>query len=128
MRLLLDDMYSPDVAARLRARGHDAIAIRERPELLAMSDRQLFAAMAAEGRTIVTNNVVDFVPLYRSALAEGDLQAALFLTSDRTMPRNRAGIGRFVSMLEELTAGEPVAPPEPPADLPTSPEAPPEGR
>lgn len=109
MRLLLDDMYSPDVAVRLRARGHDAIAIRERPELLAMSDRQLFSAMAEEDRTLVTNNVVDFVPLYRAALAEGIVPAALFLTNDAVMPRTKAGVGRFVSMLEDLVAGEPPA-------------------
>ena len=108
MRLLLDDMYSPDVATRLRSRGHDAIAIRERPELLAMSDRQLFDAMAAEDRTIVTNNVIDYVPLYRAALAEGGVPATLFLTSDPSMPRTRAGIGRFVSLLEDLVAGEPT--------------------
>jgi hypothetical protein len=106
VKLLLDSMYSPDVAVRLRTRGHDAIAIRERPELLGMSDLQLFSAMAAEDRTIVTNNVVDFVPLYRGSLAEGGVQAALFLTNDRSMPRNKAGIGRFVSMLEELLTGE----------------------
>lgn len=102
MKLLLDEMYSPDVAVRLRARGHDAVSIRERAELLGMSDLQLFSAMAAENRTIVTNNVVDYVPLYRSALAEGGDPAALLLTSDRSMPRNKAGIGRFVSMLEDL--------------------------
>jgi predicted nuclease of predicted toxin-antitoxin system len=111
VKLLLDDMYSPDVAERLRTRGHDAIAIRERPDLLALTDSELFAAMAEEDRTIVTNNVIDFVPLYRRALAEGSLQAALFLTSDRSMPRTRAGIGRFVSLLEEFVTGEPQAPP-----------------
>jgi predicted nuclease of predicted toxin-antitoxin system len=111
VKLLLDDMYSPDVAERLRVRGHDAIAIRERPDLLAMSDPELFAAMAGEDRTIVTNNVIDFVPLYRRALAEGSLQAALFLTSDRSMPRTKAGIGRFVSVLEEFATGESTASP-----------------
>ena len=104
MKLLLDDMYSPDVAARLRARGHDAVAVRERPDLVGMSDYELFAAMAAEERTIVTNNVVDYVPLVRQTLAEGGDHAGLFLTSDRSMPRNRAGIGHFVSVLEELAA------------------------
>lgn len=121
MKLLLDDMYSPDVAERLRTRGHDAIAIRERPELLAMSDHELFAAMAEEDRTIVTNNVIDFVPLYRRALAEGSLQAALFLTSDRSMPRTRAGIGRFVSMLEEFVTTEPEASSSTSADIPRAP-------
>lgn len=116
MKLLLDAMYSPDVAARLRTRGHDAVAIRERPDLVAMRDPELCAAMASEGRTIVTNNVLDYVPLFRDALAGGSTEVTLLLTSDRLMPRNRAGIGRFVSMLEDLAAGEPSAAPHASAD------------
>ena len=104
MKLLLDDVYSPDVAARLRTRGHDAVSVRERPDLAGKSDEELFAAMAEEDRTIVTNNVLDFVPLFRNALASGARHAALFLTDDRTTPRSKAGVGRFVSMLEELVA------------------------
>jgi len=110
VRLLLDAMYSPEVAERLRARGHDAIALGERPALVAMRDEELFAAMAAEDRTVVTNNVLDFVPLYRSALADGAEHPPLVLTSDRQMPRTWTAIGRFVSMLEELAGGE-TAPP-----------------
>lgn len=107
MKLLLDAMYSPGVAARLRVRGHDAVAIAERPELVAMSDSGLLEAMAAESRTIVTNNVLDYVPLFRHALLDGGEPPALLLTEDRTMPRTSAEIGRFVSMLEGLAAGEP---------------------
>jgi hypothetical protein len=109
-------MYSPDAAARLRARGHDAVAIQERPDLLVLSDSELFRAMADEGRTIVTNNVLDYVPLYRSALAEGAERAPLLLTSDRVMPRSKAGVGRFVGMLEDVVAGEPAAAPPSPGE------------
>ena len=72
-----------------------------------MTDAGLFDAMAAEDRTIVTNNIVDYVPLFRRALADGSNHATLFLTSDRSTPRNIAGIARFVSMLEELLAESP---------------------
>ena len=102
MKLLLDEMYSPEIARRLRNRGHDAVSIRERPDLIGTADSQLFAVMAAEDRTIVTNNVVDYVPLFRRALADGSDHAALFLTSDRSMPRTKAGIGRFLNVLEDL--------------------------
>ncbi len=113
MKLLLDEMYSPRIAVRLRDRGHDAVSLRERRDLVGASDRQLFAAMAAESRTIVTNNVVDFVPIFRRALADGAENPGLFLTSDRATPRSSAEIGRFVSVLEELMAesgGETAAP------------------
>ncbi|MGH3066388.1 MAG: DUF5615 family PIN-like protein [Gaiellaceae bacterium] len=104
MKLLLDEMYSPRIAARLRDRGHDAVSLRERRDLVGASDRELFAVMAAESRTIVTNNVVDFVPIFRRALADGAENPGLFLTSDRTAPRSSAEIGRFVSVLEGLVA------------------------
>jgi len=102
VKLLLDAIYSPEIAARLRNRGHDAISIAERPDLQGASDAELFAAMAAEDRTVVTNNVVDYVPLFRRALADGTERPGLFLTSDRTTPRNNAGIGRFLNVLEDL--------------------------
>ena len=114
MKLLLDEMYSPRIAARLRDRGHDAVSLRERRDLVAASDRELFTAMAAENRTIVTNNVVDFVPIFRRALAEGVESPGLFLTSDRPTPRSTTEIGRFVSVLEVL-----VGEPEGAADAPS---------
>ena len=109
MKLLLDAMYSPEIAVRLRNRGHDAVSIAERPELQAASDIELLAAMAAEDRTVVTNNVVDYVPLFRRALADGAEHPGLFLTNDHATPRNSAGIGRFLNVLEDLlTSSEPV--------------------
>ena len=113
MRLLLDEMYSPRIAVRLRDRGHDAVSLRERRDLVGSSDHELFAAMAVENRTIVTNNVVDFVPIFRRALADGAASPGLFLTSDRSTPRSTAEIGRFVSVLEDLVTeseGETAAP------------------
>jgi len=113
MRLLLDEMYSPRIAVRLRDRGHDAVSLSERRDLVGASDRELFAAMAVENRTIVTNNIVDFVPIFRRALADGAESPGLFLTSDRSTPRSRAEIGRFVSTLEDLVTeseGETAAP------------------
>ncbi len=107
MKLLLDEMYSPEIARRLRNRGHDAVSIRERPDLTGTTDADLFAAMAAEERTIVTNNVVDYVSLFRRALADGGDHAPLFLTSDRSMPRTKVGIGRFLNVLEDLLTERP---------------------
>lgn len=104
MKLLLDAMYSPRIAVRLRDRGHDAVSLRQRRDLVASSDRELFTAMAAENRTIVTNNIVDFVPIFRRALADGVQSPGLFLTSDRSTPRSTAEIGRFVSVLEALVS------------------------
>jgi len=32
LKLLLDEMFSPAIAADLRGRGHEVVAIKERPE------------------------------------------------------------------------------------------------
>jgi predicted nuclease of predicted toxin-antitoxin system len=104
VKLLLDEMYSPRIAVRLRDRGRDAVSLRERRDLVALSDRELLTALAAENRTIVTNNIVDFVPIFRRALADGVQSPGFFLTSDSASPRSTAEIGRFVSVLETLVS------------------------
>jgi hypothetical protein len=38
LRLLLDEMFSPVIAAELRARGHDEVAIKEREEWQLLAD------------------------------------------------------------------------------------------
>jgi hypothetical protein len=38
LKLLLDEMFSPLVAAELRARGHDAVALGERDEWQSLPD------------------------------------------------------------------------------------------
>ena len=37
MKLLLDEMHAPAVAARLRDRGHDAVAVKERADLIGLT-------------------------------------------------------------------------------------------
>jgi predicted nuclease of predicted toxin-antitoxin system len=102
VKVLLDAMYSPEVAVRLRNRHHDAVAIVDRPDLVHVTDRELYAAMASEGRVFITNNAVDYVPLLRAVVADGSDYPVILLTSDRLMPRNRPGIGRFLNALEDL--------------------------
>ena len=38
MKLLLDEMWSSDIAVQLRRRGHDVDAVAERPELRGKAD------------------------------------------------------------------------------------------
>jgi hypothetical protein len=104
LRLLLDEMYSPDIARQLRSQGHDVVSVAERPDLAGRADADLFALMAAEGRAIVTNDVAHFVPLFHQALAAGHDHPGLLLTSDRSLPRSKTGIGRYVEVLSTLLA------------------------
>ena len=60
VRLLLDEMFSPAIAAGLRERGHDVIAVADRPDLRAKSDEEIFAWASAEARWLLNENVKDF--------------------------------------------------------------------
>jgi hypothetical protein len=107
LKLLLDEHFSRLIAVQLRADGHDAICASERPELVGMSDADLFQAAHAEDRALVTENVGDFVLLARRATAAGIDHAGLVFTSYRTFSRSRAGIGPLVAALAALLNAHP---------------------
>ena len=89
MKLLLDEMYAPAVAEQLRARGHDAVSIHDREMrwLEGAPDEEVWLQAIETRRTLVTENVQDFVPIEAAALARGEPMAPLILTTDRRFPR-----------------------------------------
>jgi hypothetical protein len=108
VKLCLDELYSPKIATEVRARGHDAISVHDRPALLALPDAALLDAMLAEGRAIVTENVADFVPLVRGLALEGRDHFGVILTSSAALPRSRNTIGRHVRALDVFLAERPA--------------------
>ncbi|MDE3074827.1 MAG: DUF5615 family PIN-like protein [Chloroflexota bacterium] len=64
MRLLLDEMYAPAVAAELRVRGYDVASVHDRAHahLAGASDSDVLAAALREERTLVTENIRDYRP------------------------------------------------------------------
>lgn len=107
MRLLLDEHYSPDIAKQLRVRGHDVIAVSERPELRGLSDEFHFASSPTERRAIVTENVGDFRPLLAAAARLGASNYGLVCVSARRFPRSKKAIGTMVRALEALLEEHP---------------------
>jgi nucleoside-diphosphate-sugar epimerase len=101
VKLLLDEMHAPAVAERLRAMGHDVVAVKERPELIGRADADLLAAAAAEGRAIVTENVKDFAVLHRLWAAAGQVHAGMVFTHPRRFPR---GAGDHIRRLGDALA------------------------
>ena len=105
VRLLLDEMWPPAIASALRARGHDVVAVAERPELRGWADETIFQEALVRGRAIVTENAADYRPLAARALRAGRRSPALILTSDRAYPRaDRRTIGRLVVALDALVS------------------------
>jgi predicted nuclease of predicted toxin-antitoxin system len=111
VRLLPDEMFSPVIAAELRDRGHDVIAVADRPDLRAKSDEDIFAWASAERRWLLTENVKDFRPIMLRALPGGPPDCRLLFTSSRAFPRSRKNPGPLINALHAwLTAGPPAPP------------------
>lgn len=103
MRLLVDEMYPAVLAERLRGRGHDVSAVTERPELRSLPDADVFAACQRERRALVTENIVDFVPIADGADQRGEAHFGLVLIDPANDPRGRQRtIGRLVTSLDRL--------------------------
>ncbi|MHB8692008.1 MAG: DUF5615 family PIN-like protein [Solirubrobacteraceae bacterium] len=100
MKLLLDGMFSPRIAAELRSRGHDAVAIKEHPDWHATSDPDVVSLAGAERRAIVTNNIRDFRPLHAELVAAAGEGHAGMLFVPAGVPRTKAATGQIVAALE----------------------------
>lgn len=101
MRLLLDEMHAREVAAQLRERGVDAVAVSERLEWRGLPDPDLLAVATAERRVLVTENVKDFAALARAWSAARRGHAGIVFTHPRRFPRGARG---HVSRLTDALA------------------------
>jgi len=105
VKLLIDEMFSVEVAERLRARGRDVVSVHD-PQfsnLEGAPDGDVFAAAASTGRALVTENVPDFRRLEAAALAAGEPAPTLIFTTNRQFPRgNPRTLGRLVAALDAL--------------------------
>ncbi len=110
VRLLLDEMFSPAVAAELRNLGHDVIAIADQPELRSKSDEEVFAWACANKRWVLTENVKDSRPILLRALQGGLPACGLVFTSSRTFHRSRKNPGPLIGALHAWLSSEPPAP------------------
>ncbi len=86
--------------------GHDAVAVVERG-WHREPDEALHALCVAEQRTLLTNNVGDFMTIVRSWAVRGQQHGGLVFTSDASLPRTHATIGRYVKLLDALLREHP---------------------
>jgi Domain of unknown function (DUF5615) len=99
LKLLLDEMFSPLVASELRARGHDAVAIKEREEWQSLSDPEVIALARTEQRALVTANLRDFRPLHAELVAPGGKGHAGMVFLPTSFRPTRAATGQIVEAL-----------------------------
>ena len=106
MKLALDHHYPTAIAGQLRTMSHDAVAAVEQG-WHREPDEALLALCLAEQRTLLTNNVGDFMTVVRSWAVRGQQHAGLVFTSDATLPRTHATIGRYIRLLDALLREHP---------------------
>ena len=103
--LLLDEMFSDDIARQLHVKGHDVISVVADPALVGLPDDQVLAHATTQGRTLVTANIKDFVPLDGSYRAASQPHAGLILVSAKIFPQNRGFPATITTALATLLSG-----------------------
>ena len=108
MRLLLDELYSKEIAVQLRRHGHDVVSVKERPDLEGLKDWQLFLLLPAERRAILTENWSDHDREMQKANAAGMTHYGVIFTSRKKLPRGRGTIGLYVRILDDFLSRHPT--------------------
>jgi hypothetical protein len=108
LRTLLDELYSKQIAEELRARGHDVVAVTERPDLEGLDDVELFSLMLPKRRAIVTENWGDFQRLIKDAAAAGTSHYGVLFTSRAQLPRSKQTIDLYARVLGEFLSRHPA--------------------
>lgn len=101
--ILLDEMYPPALAGRLRDSGHDAVAVLDvEVGLGSRSDDEVLAWATRHTRCVVTENVSDFKRLD----SLGVPHCGLVLVRARWFPRTMSGLARLGDALDVVLAAK----------------------
>ena len=81
IRLFTDEMVHKRLAETLRDLGYDAVSCQEADRAnQGYSDEEQLAYAAREGRSILTLNMVDYVPLDRAWKTVGSVHAGIIVS------------------------------------------------
>jgi Domain of unknown function (DUF5615) len=108
-RLLLDEMFPGSIAEQLCAKGCDVRAVVTSPESTGLPDEEILIGATEAGRTLVTVNIKDFIPLDARYRAAGRTHAGLILVSTKTFPQDRTFVPAILNALAVLLAREETA-------------------
>lgn len=107
MRLLLDEMLSPQIARNLREQGHDVVAISERAEWMSLRDDDVIELARSQRRAVVTNNLRDYRPRAAAAALPGGPGHCGMIFIPGSYRLRRADIGALTQALLKQLAGHP---------------------
>lgn len=108
-RLLLDEMLSGAIAAQLRSRGLDVVAVVEDASLVSTPDEDVLAHAAAQQRVLVTANIADFAAIANDWRASGRVHHGIIYVAHRTFPQDRSFMGALVDALAAFCAAKTLA-------------------
>lgn len=109
LKLLLDEMHSPIIAAALAEAGWDVIAVSAEPSLRSASDAELLDHAATVGRVLVTENIRDYMPLVKGRAVEGETRPGLILTNPKRFNRTSLAYpGNVIAALQALLEAPPT--------------------
>jgi hypothetical protein len=91
LKRLLDEMYPPSLAERLRGEGLEATTVNELG-LAGRSDAELFSAAVEHGYTLLTENVADFTSIAAEHLSAGQHHRGVLIALSSRFSRRPAGI------------------------------------
>jgi hypothetical protein len=101
--VLLDEIYPPALAKRLRDSGHDVVAVLDiEVGLASKSDEDVLAWASRNNRCVVTENVSDFARLASLGVAHCGL---IFVLAQR-FPRTSRGLVRLGDALDSVLASK----------------------
>lgn len=112
MKLLLNEMWSAEIARQLRRRKVDAVAATELPNRYrGVPDELVFARAREDGRIVVTDNIPDYLMLVRNADSRGESHAGVILVPRRSFDRARPGVvGEVVRALATMARRREIEP------------------
>jgi predicted nuclease of predicted toxin-antitoxin system len=96
VRLLLDEMYSASHAEAFRDASIDALTVADLG-LAGRSDLDLFAAAAADGYVLLSENVADFARISADHLGAGRHHPGILVALSSRFSRRPAGRGALVA-------------------------------
>jgi predicted nuclease of predicted toxin-antitoxin system len=102
VRLLLDEHFSPVIARALRARGHDVVAVKERPDLVTLPDPLVFAAALTARRAVVSVDVEGFRTLAAEAMRRSGRGFGVVLVPSRRFRRRPEKSSVVMLALDQL--------------------------
>lgn len=110
MKLVLNEMWSSEIARQLRRRGYDVVAATELPRRYrGIPDDEFFRRAQEDGRTIVTDNVRDFATLVAERASRAEPHCGVVFAVRPAFDRSHPGVlGTMTRALTSFLSGEPA--------------------